>query len=152
METTNLNGESYVLIPFLKKYGVKKQTIYNGISRNRRKRSKYYEHYTDPVDKRIKWIKYTSLPDQIFMRYNLPSPDKIADLYSSEINDKTDDLIIRTLQFAYEIEYKSFQKLYYGTFYERSLIESYSKTHSLFVSILKLKQAGISIQKTYPVY
>jgi hypothetical protein len=76
----------------------------------------------------------------------------LDEMYSIGEKDKFIDLIKRTLQFAYDLEYKSYQEIYYVIFYEKELIESYAKTHSLFISVLKLKQAGVPIKKIFPVY
>lgn len=152
MEITNLNGESYVLTSFLQKHGVNEQTIYNGLSRNRNQKSKHYDHYKDPVDQRLKWIRYRSIPLNLFKRYQLPSHDQLLEQSVKNEDSKIHELIIRTLQFAYDIEYKKYLKTFHGAFYERSLIESYAKTNSVIISVLKLKQMGVSIKRIFPVY
>lgn len=152
MKTFIMNEEIYTQISSLEKYGLKSQTIINGMHRFRQGKSKHYINVSDPLDKRIKWILYRSIPLRMFEKYDLPSPSSLERINQNEEKESSDKLVKMTLDFAYDLEYKKFTKMFYGIFYERELIVQYAKTQSLFVSVLKLKQAGIPLNKILQVY
>lgn len=145
-------GEIYVLISFLEKYGVNSQTINNGTSRNRKRKTIFYEHFHDSVNKKKIWIKYSSLPIQLLKSHKLPSIQILLEVVTKEEENKTIDLIRNKLTFAFEDGYRKFTKYYLGVFHEKEIIESYARTHSLFSNCSELKQFGIQIKDIYPEY
>lgn len=145
-------GEIYVLISFLEKYGVSSQTINNGTSRNRKRKTIFYEHFHDSVNKKKIWLKYSSLPIQLLKSHKLPSIQILLEVVTKEEENKTIDLIRNKLLFAYEHGYRKFIKHYLGVFHEKEIIESYARTHCLFSNCLELKQFGISIKDIFPEY
>lgn len=147
-----LGGEVYVLISFLEKYGVSSHTINNGTSRNRRRKTIFYEHFHDSVNKKKIWLKYSSLPIQLLNSHKLPPIQDLMEVVEKEDENKTTDLIRNKLLFAYENGYRKFIKYYLGVFHEKEIVELYARTHSLFSNCLELKQFGIHIKDIFPEY
>lgn len=152
MNIINLNGEIYVQISFLLKYGLNASTIHNGLSRNRKKNNRSYIHFKDSQDKRIVWIKYSSLPKQLFNKFNLPSLLKLTEIVSKKKKSDIEELIHRCLHFAYDIEFKSFRKFYHGVYHDMDSIDNYAQTHAVFSAVLSLKNNNVQIKEIYKVY
>ncbi|MBX2976621.1 MAG: transposase family protein [Ignavibacteriaceae bacterium] len=140
------------MISFLEKYGVSSHTINNGTCRNRKRKTIFYEHFYDSINKKKIWLKYSSLPIQLINSHKLPPIQDLMEVVEKEEKNKTIDLIKSKLSFAFENGYRKFIKYYLGVFHEKEIIESYARTHSLFSNCLELKQFGIKIKEIFPEY
>ncbi len=152
MNIINLSGEIYVQISFLEKYGLNSQTIYNGLSRNRKKNNRSYEHFADPKDNRVKWIKYLSVPKQTMEKYKLPSLLQLTSKLEEDQRTEKEELIHRCLHYANERGYYNYKKYYHGTFHDSYIIDQYARTHAVFCSALDLKNNDIKIKDIFIVY
>lgn len=152
MDVSILNGEAYVLLSFLKKYSVNEQTVMNGMSRNRKNQTRYFEHIADPKDKRLKWIKYSSITPQIMKAHKLPTQDQIIKSVEQHKVDKTENFISLNLSLAFEEGYKPYLKHYIGLFFDPELVRSYARTHAVFYQIQQMRGFQFSIDKIFKVY
>ena len=147
-----LGGEIYVLNSFLANYGVDFHILNNGISRNKKKKTIYYEHFVDAIHKKRKWIKYSSLSPHLNKKYSLPLQNELLDALLIEKGDKIFNLINTKLDYAFHHEYRLYRKYYDGIFFDSSVVDSYARTHAVFSSSLELKQFGMKIKELYKVY
>lgn len=157
MKPIILNRDLYVPIEFLKKnYQVNEQSIHNGVSKYNKGTSRYYENIKYALDKRVVLIKFNTISPQLFRKYQIPSEDEIIKFIENSNADETYNKIRQWLDFAYEHEYKNYQKHYVGSFFDLDLIVSYARTHCLFKTILNLhynsKGNSIEIKKMFTIY
>jgi len=151
-ETLNLNGNLHVRISFLESLGLSPDAINNRLSENRKGKTRYYEHFKDPNDKRISWIKYESIPPSTRRKYNLPIPEQILQDVEIEKREEIIGLIRSCLFQAYEKDYIHFVKHYRGTFHDFEIIDEHARTHAVFHSCADLKRFGIPVKEIYPIY
>ena len=152
MNIMNLNGEIYIRISYLENYGIKSTTINNRLCENRKGKTNNYQHFEDPKDKRVKWVRYSSIPSQTFKKYNLPIPEQLLNGIENQKKTKIEELISKSLYHAYEKDYIHYVKFYHGVFFEKEAIESYAKTHAIFNSMANLKINGIGVKEIFKVY
>ncbi len=157
MEPIILNQDLYVPIDFLKKnYNIKVNSIYNGVNKYRKGFSRFYENIINPYDKRAVMIKFKTIPAQLIRKYQIPNEEiiikKIDEMKLSETYLK----LKIWLDFAYEHDYKNYQKYYVGNFFDLDLIISYSRTHCLFHTIINInnnsKSNQIKIKDLFLIY
>lgn len=151
-ETLNLNGNLHVRISFLESYGLSEAAIMNRLSEHRKGKTRNYEHFSDPNDQRIKWIKYDSIPPSTCRKYNLPIPEQILQDVDLEKREEILRLIRSSLYHANEKGYIHFVKHYRGTFNDFEVIDEHAKTHAVLYSCADLKRFGILIKDIYPIY
>lgn len=152
MEILALDGHIYVQLSFLKKYGLNEQSICNQLSRNRRKLTTYYEHFADSEDKRIKWIRYSTISPDMFQKYKLPSEQQLHNAIETEKLDKLDRLISLKFEHAYREGFRHFLKYYQGFFYEPEVIHQYARNHAVFQQIQQLRSVSVNINKIFAHY
>lgn len=109
-------GDIYVQISFLKKYNVVEETIYNGMSKFRKFKSKYYHNIVDEVDSRCRWIKYSTLPPTLVNKYKLPQESSIANSLKRHESQKLTNLIKDVLNHAYHVDYRLYLNQYKAVF------------------------------------
>jgi transposase InsO family protein len=148
----DLNGDIYVLLSFLEKYGVNRQTVTNGMSKYRNKKSIYFVNIPHPGDKRLKWIKYSSITASLFRNHKLPSEIELANSLRNNVKDEVSDVIKLKLDAAYNDGYRLFQKHFASVFSESDLVVSHAKTMSLFDAIKQLRQFDIPLYKSFRIY
>lgn len=152
MDIISLDGDIYVQLSFLKKYEVNEQSVMNGMNRNRKKQTRYFEHFTDPVDKRIKWIRYESISPQIKDNCKLPSQDQLNEILEQEKRYKTENFITLQLNSACERGYQPFLNHYIDLFFDPHLIRAYAKTHAVFHQIQQMRGFEFPLNKIFSVY
>lgn len=152
MEILALDGLIYVQLSFLKKYGVNTQSICNQLGRNRRKLTSHYDHFADSHDKRIKWIRYSSIPQVMFKKLQLPSEQQLHQVIEIEKQDKLDRLIALKFDHSEREGYKACIKYYQGYFYDQEVIYQYARNHSVFQQIQQLRGVSVNINKIFNHY
>jgi len=148
----DLNGEVYVLSSFLTKYGVNKGTIYNGLSRYNRKITFHYDHFTDNIDKRLKWIRFSSIPLKLIKRHCIPTETELQDSLEDSKMDKKEKQIVRSFDFAYHQGFIGCKKHYHGLFHDVDSIDKYAKAHAVLSTCASLNTHGVTIKSLYAVY
>ncbi|WP_294670044.1 DDE-type integrase/transposase/recombinase [uncultured Fluviicola sp.] len=152
MDIISLDGQIYVQLSFLKKYGVNEQSVMNGMNRNRKNKTRYFEHLTDPNDKRIKWILYESISPQLKTKHELPHEDHLNKNLKQYEQSKIEDFISMQLHSACERGYQAFLKHYNELFFDPELIRSYAITHAVFHQIKQMHCFEIPINKIFRAY
>lgn len=147
-----LLGEVYVRISFLVNYGLSEKSINNQLSRHRSGKTTHYDHFKDPYDKRVIWIKYSTIPVNSLKKYKLPIEERLKLTLDEEKNSRTTELIRHTMYHAYEKGYVSFTRNFNGVFNEKDVIETYAKTNSLFACMQSLKSQGFQVNSMFEIY
>ncbi len=145
----DLNGEIYVLISFLEKHGVNKQTVMNGMAKYRKSKSLYFAHFPHPNDKRLKWIRYSSITANLVRNHNLPNENELAYSLRNKITDDVSNTIKLKLDAAYNDGFRLFQKHFVPSFSEQELVISHARTMALFDAIKQLRQFDIPLHKSF---
>lgn len=151
-ETLNLNGNLHVRGKFLKSYGISEKSINSRLCDNRKGKTKNYEHFTDPNDQRIKWIKFESIPPSTRRKFNLPIPEQILQNLDEEKIEERLKRIRNMLHHANEKGYVHFVKHYHGIYQDHEVIEEHARTHSVLHASADLKRFGIPVKDIYPIY
>lgn len=152
MEILALDGHIYVQLSFLKRYGVKEGSVCNQLGRNRRELTSYYDHFTDSQDKRIRWIRYSTISPDMFQKHKLPSEQQLHQIIETEKQDKLDRLIALKFDHADREGFKPCIKYYQGYFYEPDVIHQYARNHSVFQQIQQLRGVSVNINKIFAHY
>jgi hypothetical protein len=109
-----VNGEVYVRVSFLVDYGMNRASVHNALKKFRDKKSERYEYFMDPVDKRIRWIKYLSIPLSARLRKNLPLVEDLVANYEKINKSKITELIRTSFDLMITTGYKQFTTCYWG--------------------------------------
>ena len=153
MEVFNLDGDIYVTIGFLSKYGLNERSIHNALVKNRSGKSRHYEHIVDAIDHRMRLIKYRTLPKQTIRKYSLPSRHELYEVSDKAVEtERLKNLISQHLGYAYERGYLKYQHNYFGIFLDGDLIRSYARTHAIFHAIATLYDFNIQLKDLFKQY
>ncbi len=153
MDIIALDRDIYVQISFLKKYGVNEQSINNQLTRNRKSLTNSYEHFADSEDKRIKWIRYSTISWKMIKKYQLPSEIQLSESLEVQKLERIEKLIIDKFEFALRDGFKNYIKLYgRGYFYDTEVIHQYARNHSVFQQIQQLRGFSIPLNQIFKFY
>jgi len=148
----DLNGEVYVLSSFLTEYGVNKGTIYNGFKKFRNNDSLHYDHFTDSIDKRLKWLRFGSIPLLLLRKYPIPTEKNLLDDLNQSKLEKNERFILTRFNYAIERGYYKYKIQYHGLFYDVDSINRLAKKHAFIAVCLEMYNYGLTIKEMFKIY
>ena len=158
MNEVLINGdELYVSINFLKEKGIKNSTIHNGFLRNDKRRSLSWNRLKHPLNKKLIYVEYDSIPKQTKLKSKLLSKEGLIAKYLEVKKEKTEEEISITtvqisLQVAFNSKWREFLPLYITN--HRREIDSINlaKNHAVLSELRSKKKYGVKIKYLYIAY
>ncbi|WP_233131491.1 Mu transposase C-terminal domain-containing protein [Tenacibaculum holothuriorum] len=144
-----MSSKIYISKSFLIKLGLNKRTLENYLSRNKKGKCDYY--FSFKINKKI-WILLNSLPLKVIENYNIPTSKNIIKKINQEdyknFNElKTNKVKLQLIicSLTYSWNNKSIWFKYRGYYFDYNFTERdinlFSKTHSLFLTIIELRKS-----------